>query len=236
MEIKEFLYAGKAKELYTTKDPDVLLVRYKDQATALDGQKKEEITGKGELNNAITTFFFQLLEDEGIESHFIRMLDAREMLVKRVSIIPLEVTVRNIVAGSMAARLGIIEGKELSCPVIEFYLKNDALHDPMVNHDHIRVLGLAAPDQVAVMEAVALRVNGILKSFLRKRGLILVDFKLEFGLYHGKVILADEISPDTCRFWDEKTGDKLDKDRFRRDMGGLLEAYREILKRIKGEN
>jgi phosphoribosylaminoimidazole-succinocarboxamide synthase len=235
MEKKELIYEGKAKQLFKTGDPDVLLLRYKDQATALDGLKKEDISGKGEFNNAIAALFFQLLEENGVESHFIRQLNEREMLVKKVSIIPVEVVVRNVAAGSMAKRLGIEEGVVLKKPVKEFFLKDDHLHDPLLNHDHVDMLDLAIPEEVEQMEAMALQVNDILRDYLKKLNITLVDFKLEFGRYKGRILLADEVSPDTCRFWDTRTGEKLDKDRFRRDMGGLLEAYQEVLNRLKGE-
>ncbi len=235
MEKKELLYEGKAKQLFKTEDPDVLLLRYKDQATAFDGLKKEDITGKGEFNNAIAALFFKILEENGVESHFIRQLNEREMLVKKVSIIPVEVVIRNVAAGSMAKRLGIEEGVVLKKPIKEFFLKDDDLHDPLLNHDHVDMLDLAIPEEVEQMEAMALKVNDILRDYLKKLNITLVDFKLEFGRYKGRIVLADEVSPDTCRFWDTNTGEKLDKDRFRRDLGGLLEAYGEVLSRLKGE-
>lgn len=235
METRELLYEGKAKQLFKTEDPDVLLLRYKDQATAFDGLKKEDISGKGEFNNAIAALFFKVLEEHGVESHFIRQLNEREMLVKNVSIIPVEVVIRNIAAGSMAKRLGMEEGVVLKKPIKEFFLKDDDLHDPLINYDHVDMLDLATPKEVEQMEEIALKVNDVLRSYLKKLHIILVDFKLEFGRYKGKIVLADEVSPDTCRFWDANTGEKLDKDRFRRDMGGLLEAYGEVLNRLKGE-
>jgi phosphoribosylaminoimidazole-succinocarboxamide synthase len=235
METRELLYEGKAKQLFKTEDPDVLLLRYKDQATAFDGLKKEDISGKGEFNNAIAALFFKVLEENGVESHFIEQLNEREMLVKNVSIIPVEVVIRNIAAGSMAKRLGIEEGVVLKKPIKEFFLKDDDLHDPLLNYDHVDMLDLAVPEEVEKMEEIALKVNDVLKDYLKKLNIILVDFKLEFGRYKGRTVLADEVSPDTCRFWDATTGEKLDKDRFRRDMGGLLEAYGEVLNRLKGE-
>jgi phosphoribosylaminoimidazole-succinocarboxamide synthase len=235
METRELLYEGKAKQLFKTEDPDVLLLRYKDQATAFDGLKKEDISGKGEFNNAIAALFFKVLEENGVESHFIEQLNEREMLVKNVSIIPVEVVIRNIAAGSMAKRLGIEEGVVLKKPIKEFFLKDDDLHDPLLNYDHVDMLDLAVPEEVEKMEEIALKVNDVLKDYLKKLNIILVDFKLEFGRYKGRIVLADEVSPDTCRFWDATTGEKLDKDRFRRDMGGLLEAYGEVLNRLKGE-
>ncbi len=235
MKAGELLYEGKAKQLFKTDDPDVLLIRYKDQATAFDGLKKADIAGKGEFNNTIASNFFQILQDQGVESHFIRQVGPREMLVKNVSIIPVEVVVRNIAAGSMAKRLGMDEGVVLKKPVKEIFLKDDDLHDPLINYDHVDMLDLATPEEVRIMEEVALKVNDILKDYLKKLNITLVDFKLEFGRFKGGIILSDEVSPDTCRFWDAQTGEKLDKDRFRRDMGGLLEAYGEVLNRLKGE-
>ena len=235
LEEGELLYEGKAKQLFKTDDPDVLLIRYKDQATALDGLKKEDISGKGEFNNAIASIFFRVLRDNGVENHFIRQVSGREMLVKNVQIIPVEVVVRNIAAGNMAKRLGMEEGTALQKPVKEFYLKDDELHDPLLNHDHVEMLELASPAEIARMEELSLKVNDILKKYLKELDIILVDFKLEFGRWQGGLILADEVSPDTCRFWDAGTGEKLDKDRFRRDMGGVLEAYGEVLTRLKGE-
>ena len=235
LEEGELLYEGKAKQLFKTDDPDVLLIRYKDQATALDGLKKEDISGKGEFNNAIASIFFRILRDNGVENHFIRQVSSREMLVRNVQIIPVEVVVRNIAAGNMAKRLGMEEGTALQKPVKEFYLKDDELHDPLLNHDHVEMLELASPAEIVRMEELSLKVNDILKKYLKELDIILVDFKLEFGRWQGGLILADEVSPDTCRFWDAGTGEKLDKDRFRRDMGGILEAYGEVLTRLKGE-
>lgn len=236
MEKKEFLYEGKAKILYATADADVVLVEYKDDATAFNGEKKGQIANKGVLNNKIASFFFEMLAQRGVESHFISRLSDREMLVKRLNILKVEVVTRNIAAGSLSKRLGLPEGTTLSRPVLEFYYKDDALGDPMINEYHIYAMDIATPAQVSQMSAAALTINEILTGYLRARNLLLVDFKLEFGLYHGKVLLGDEISPDTCRFWDVLTLEKLDKDRFRRDLGGVEEAYQEILNRLTGGN
>ncbi len=230
----EFLYEGKAKKIYRTDDPDYLLVEFKDDATAFDGIKKDSLADKGILNNRLSAIFFQLLEKNGIETHYLKTTSEREMLVKALEIIPVEVIVRNIAAGSMSKRLGIAEGIRLKKTVLEFSLKNDELHDPMINHYHIYALELANAEEMATIEKAALRVNEILIPFLEEKGITLVDFKLEFGRHQGKVILGDEISPDTCRFWDSSSGEKLDKDRFRRDLGGVVDAYREVLKRLEG--
>ena len=230
----EFLYEGKAKKIYRTDDPDYLLVEFKDDATAFDGIKKDSLADKGILNNRLAAIFFQLLEKNGIETHYLKTTSEREMLVKALEIIPVEVIVRNIAAGSMSKRLGIAEGIRLKKTVLEFSLKNDELHDPMINHYHIYALELANAEEMATIEKAALRVNEILIPFLEEKGITLVDFKLEFGRHQGRVILGDEISPDTCRFWDSSSGEKLDKDRFRRDLGGVVDAYREVLKRLEG--
>lgn len=236
MEKREQLYEGKAKRIYRTSLADQYWVEYKDDATAFNGEKKGTIAGKGELNNRITAIFFSLMKERGIDNHFIRLLSPTEQLVRKVEIIPLEVVVRNIAAGSLAKRLGLAEGTVLPHPVVEFYYKDDALGDPLVNHSHIKVLGVAGEDELAVLERIGLQVNEVLQGYLRKRGVILVDFKLEFGRTpEGEILLADEISPDTCRFWDAETMEKLDKDRFRRDLGHVEEAYREMLKRLGGE-
>ncbi|MDH7577024.1 MAG: phosphoribosylaminoimidazolesuccinocarboxamide synthase [Bacillota bacterium] len=228
------LYEGKAKRLYLTPDPDLLWMEYKDEATAFDGLKKDVIPGKGELNTLISAHLFALLEAAGISTHFVRLLGPQEMLVKRVDIVPLEVIVRNLAAGSLARRLGLPEGKALLSPVVDFCYKSDELHDPLVTEDQILALGLATPEQVRALRETALRCNEVLRAYLRTKGLELVDFKLEFGLHRGALILADEISPDTCRFWDVRTGEKLDKDRFRRDLGSLIPAYEEVWKRLQG--
>jgi len=231
---QQLLYEGKAKKVYATADPDLLVVEFKDDATAFNGLKKGQIVNKGVLNNRISAYFFSLLAAAGIPSHFVRVLSDREMLVKRLTILPVEVVVRHVAAGSLCKRLGLPEGTALGKTVLELYYKNDDLGDPLINEDHIRVLELATGDQVAEISAQALQVGKLLSAALREKGIILVDFKLEFGLFHGRVLLGDEISPDTCRFWDSGTGEKLDKDRFRRDLGGVSEAYTEVLKRLTG--
>ena len=228
----DMLYEGKAKKVFLTDDPDILWIEYKDDATAFDGKKKGTIMGKGELNNAISSIFFSMLKDHGIENHFVEKISDTEQLVKRTDIIMVEVIVRNIAAGGMAKRLGIPEGTPLKSTVVEFCYKSDELGDPMINDYHIAALDLATKEQVAEITDITLKVNEVLKQYLAERKVKLVDFKLEFGLFHGKVLLSDEISPDTCRFLDSETNEKLDKDRFRRDMGHVEDAYREILKRL----
>jgi phosphoribosylaminoimidazole-succinocarboxamide synthase len=232
----ELVYEGKAKKLFTTKDPNVLLVQYKDAATAFNGEKKEIIEGKGALNNKITSYFFDLLAENEVSSHFLERLSTLEQLVKRVTIIPLEVVVRNVTAGSFAKRLGLEEGKPLPFPIVEFYYKDDSLGDPLILEDHIYALEITSKEILEQMKEQSLQINKILYSHMEHRGIRLVDFKLEFGLdQNGQVLLADEISPDTCRFWDLQSGDKLDKDRFRRNLGNVLEAYQEIEKRLGGQ-
>ena len=236
MEKKEQLYEGKAKKVFATDDPALVIVSYKDDATALDGLKKGTILGKGAVNNRMSDFLFSLLEKEGIPTHFVKELNDREALVRKVSIVPLEVIIRNISAGSFAKRYGVEEGIVFSEPTIEFSYKNDALHDPLLNSYHALALGLATKEEIETIKTMAFRVNEILKAYFLKLNVRLVDFKLEFGrLPDGKIVLADEISPDTCRFWDLKTNEKLDKDRFRRDMGGVEDAYREMMHRVFGE-
>lgn len=236
MEKRDMLYEGKAKKVFKTDDPDLYVIEYKDDATAFNGQKRDQIAGKGELNNKISALFFELLRSKGLESHYVKRLSDREQLVRRVTIIPLEVVVRNIAAGSLAKRLGWEEGRELPRPVVEFYYKSDELGDPLINESHIAVLGVATPEQLDDITTQALKINEILTAYLRARNILLVDFKLEFGLdAEGRVLLADEISPDTCRFWDATTREKLDKDRFRRDLGGVEEAYEEVLHRLGGQ-
>jgi phosphoribosylaminoimidazole-succinocarboxamide synthase len=232
---KKPIYEGKAKQVFTTANPDELVVYFKDDATAFNGEKKGTIINKGVLNNKISTFFFELLSKHGIPHHFVRLLSDREMLVKRLDILKVEVVVRNITAGSLAKRIGWEEGKKLSRPVLEMYYKNDELGDPLINEYHIYAMGLAQPEQVAKMAEYALKINSILGEYLKDKKLELIDFKLEFGLHNGELLLGDEISPDTCRFWDSETGEKLDKDRFRRDLGNVEEAYHEILFRLTGE-
>jgi phosphoribosylaminoimidazole-succinocarboxamide synthase len=233
--MNELLYEGKAKRIYQTDDEQVVLVEYKDSATALNGLKKAEISGKGLLNNEITSLLFLKLKEQGIESHFIKRISMTEQLVKKVKIIPLEVVVRNVAAGSMSARLGIEEGRKLSTPFVEFYLKNDELGDPLVTIDHILELNVATAQEVDLLREKALEINTVLSPLFAEIGVILIDFKLEFGKdLESRIILADEISPDTCRLWDKQTNEKLDKDVFRRDLGSLTAAYRTILERLGG--
>jgi phosphoribosylaminoimidazole-succinocarboxamide synthase len=234
-EKREQLYEGKAKRVYRTDSPGLYLVDYKDDATAFNGAKKGSIQNKGVLNNLISTVFFRLLEEKGIPTHFVEQVSDREMLVKSLDIIKVEVVVRNIVAGSLSKRLGIPEGKVLAEPILEFYYKDDDLGDPMINKYHIRALGLATPAQMNKITELSLKVNKILLEYLSDKNIDLVDFKLEFGVHGGELVLGDEISPDNCRFWDKATHEKLDKDRFRRDLGGVEDAYHEILKRLLGE-
>ena len=236
MEKLEQLYEGKAKKVYKTNDPELYIVDYKDDATAGNGAKRGVIQGKGPINNRLSNYLMQMLEKKGIPTHFVRELSPRETLVKKVEIIPLEVIVRNIAAGSLSKRLGLEEGTVLKTPVLEYCYKNDALGDPMVNDYHIAAMGIASNEELKIIAGYSFKINELLSEFLRGAGIELVDFKLEFGrTSEGKIILADEISPDTCRFWDIKTHEKLDKDRFRRDMGGVEDAYKEVLKRLLGD-
>ena len=228
----EQLYEGKAKKVFLTDDPDVVIVSYKDDATAFNGIKKGQIKDKGIVNNICSNHLFRLLESKGIPTHYVEQINERETYVKKVQIVPLEVIVRNIAAGSMSKRLGIAEGTVLKKPVVEFSYKDDALGDPLINDDHALALCAATEDELATIKALALKVNDILKEYFAEIGVTLVDFKLEFGRYKGGIVLADEISPDTCRFWDSKTGEKLDKDRFRRDLEDVDKGYREIKKRM----
>lgn len=235
MEKGQLLYEGKAKRLYATDKEDILFVEYKDSATAFNGEKKAEIAGKGTLNNRITSLLFGKLKESGIESHFVEQLSDHEQLVKKVDIIPIEVVVRQVAAGSLAKRLGLVEGVELARPIVEFYYKDDDLGDPLINEDHIKLLNIASQDEVKALYEKSLHVNEVLTKFFKEIGVILVDFKLEYGRDEtGNVLLADEISPDTCRLWDEKTKQKLDKDVFRRDLGQLTDAYEIILSRLGG--
>lgn len=226
------LYEGKAKKIFEAEDKDQVIIYYKDDATAFNGAKKSEISGKGVLNNSITTMIFELLHKNGIETHFIEKLSEREQLCKKVEIVPLEVIVRNVAAGSMAKRLGIEEGRELNTTIFEICYKNDEFGDPLINDYHAVALGLTTFEELKTIYDTTAKINDILKEFFLKQNIKLIDFKIEFGRFKGKVILADEISPDTCRFWDANTNEKLDKDRFRRDLGNVEEAYCEILKRI----
>lgn len=233
MEKLEQLYEGKAKKVYTTTDPELLIVAYKDDATAFNGQKKGSIAGKGVINNQMSNRLMQRIEKSGIPTHFVRELSERETLVKKVTIVPLEVIVRNISAGSFSKRYGLEEGVQFDEPTIEFSYKNDELGDPLLNTFHAKALHLATDDEINTIKKYSFKVNEVLKNFWAECGVTLVDFKLEFGrLSDGTVVLADEISPDTCRLWDSTTGEKLDKDRFRRDLGGVEEAYAEIMKRL----
>ena len=236
MEKKEQLYEGKAKKVYATEDPNLVIVSYKDDATAFDGAKKGTIVGKGVINNQMTNRLMAKMEKAGIPTHFVRELSQRETLVKRVSIVPLEVIVRNISAGSFAKRYGVEEGIVFDAPTIEFSYKNDDLGDPLMNAYHAVALKVATWEEIDLIKNYAFRINTLLKGFLKSVGIDLVDFKLEFGkLSDGTIVLADEISPDTCRLWDEVTHEKLDKDRFRRDMGGVEDAYQEVMRRLMGD-
>ena len=226
------LYEGKAKKVYLTDDPDVLIVDYKDDATAFNGEKKGTIVGKGAINNRMSNYLFKQLEKEGIPTHLIEELSDRETAVKKVSIVPLEVIVRNVSAGSFSKRLGVPEGTEFTEPTIEFSYKNDELGDPLINDYFARALNLASWAEIETIKKYAFKINEVLKEFFLAAELRLIDFKIEFGRYHGTIILADEISPDTCRLWDVHTNEKLDKDRFRRDLGNVEEAYQEVMKRI----
>lgn len=229
---KEQLYEGKAKRVFLTDDPDVLIVDYKDDATAFNGIKKGTITGKGIINNKMTNHVFQLLEKEGVPTHFVKELSDRETAVKRVEIVPLEVIVRNVAAGSFSKRLGIPEGTEFAEPTIEFSYKNDELGDPLINSYFARALNLATWEEIETIKKYAFKINEVLKAYFLRADLKLIDFKIEFGRFQGQIILADETSPDTCRLWDVNTNEKMDKDRFRRDLGNVEEAYNEVFKRL----
>ena len=236
MEKTTQLYEGKAKKVFATENPEYVIVSYKDDATALDGLKKGTITGKGAINNRMSNFLCRLREKHGVPTHYVEELNDRETVVKKVSIVPLEVIIRNISAGSFAKRYGVDEGIVFDEPTIEFSYKNDDLHDPLINEYHARALKLATKEEIDTIKAMAFKVNEILKEYFLSLNVKLVDFKLEFGrLSDGTIVLADEISPDTCRFWDADTNEKLDKDRFRRDMGGVEDAYNEMMKRVFGE-
>ena len=235
MEKKQQLYEGKAKKVFATDDPALCIVSYKDDATAFNGLKKGTIVGKGVVNNRMTNMMMQLLEKNGVPTHFVQELSERDTLVKKVSIVPLEVIIRNVSAGSFSKRYGVEEGIPFDEPTLEFSYKNDDLGDPLLNTYHALALKLATKEEIACIETYAFKVNDVLREYFFALGVRLIDFKLEFGrLPDGTIVLADEISPDTCRFWDAKTGEKLDKDRFRRDMGGVEDAYREIFKRVTG--
>ncbi|WNM57176.1 phosphoribosylaminoimidazolesuccinocarboxamide synthase [Candidatus Nitrospira allomarina] len=228
------LYEGKAKKIFLTEKDDELIQYFKDDATAFNAEKRGTILEKGVVNNAISAKLFQHLADAGIPSHFIQQINDREMLTRRVKIIPVEVVVRNRATGSIVKRLGLEEGMIIDPPLIEFFYKDDSLGDPLISEDHIRLLKLATPGQIEELRHQALKINEVLKPFFQKKGMFLVDFKLEFGLWNGQIILADEISPDTCRFWDIQTGERMDKDRFRKDLGRIEETYQEVLKRVCG--
>lgn len=232
MEKKELLYEGKAKKVYTTENPDVLIVDYKDDATAFNGVKKGTIVGKGVVNNRMTNHIFRMLEEKGIPTHYIEELSDRETAVKKVEIVPLEVIVRNVAAGSFSKKLGIEEGFKLLSPTLEFSYKNDELGDPMINDYYAVAIGAATREEINKITELVFKINEILVDYFKSIKIDLIDFKVEFGRYKGQIILADEISPDTCRFWDSETHEKLDKDRFRRDLGHVEEAYEEIYRRI----
>lgn len=231
----QLLYEGKAKKVYSTENEDCLIVDYKDDATAFNGEKKGTIEGKGVINNRVSNHFFKMLEQKGIPTHFIEEISERETIVKKVEIVPLEVIIRNVAAGSFSKRYGVEEGTPLAIPTIEFSYKDDALGDPLINEYHAKALNLATDDEIKTITDIAFKVNALLSEYLLNIGIRLIDFKLEFGRYKGSIVLADEISPDTCRYWDKDTNKKLDKDRFRRDLGNVEDAYREILSRLMGE-
>lgn len=230
----EQIYEGKAKKVFRTNDPDLYWIQYKDDATAGNGQKRGTIVGKGVYNNRISAILFRYLAGNGVPTHFVRELSDREMLVNSLEIVPIEVVVRNVAAGSLAKRLGLPEGTPMKQTVLELYYKSDELGDPLINEYHVRAMDMATPDELRQIEELALRTNDLLGRYLAAHSLQLIDFKLEFGRHHGRILLGDEISPDTCRFWDPVTQEKLDKDRFRRDLGGVEEAYAEVLRRISG--
>ncbi len=235
MKQMELIYEGKAKKVYLTDDADCVIVSYKDDATAFNGQKRGTIVGKGVVNNKVSNHFFKLLESKGVPTHYVEQLSDRETVVRKVDIVPVEVIVRNKAAGSFTKRMGVAEGTELLCPILEYSYKNDELGDPFINSYYVRALGLATDEEMEKIKVYSFKVNEILSAYLKEYGVELIDFKLEFGRFHGDIILADEISPDTCRFWDIETGKKLDKDRFRRDLGDVEEAYQEIIRRLMGE-
>lgn len=235
IEKTEQLYEGKAKKVYATTDPDLVIVDYKDDATAFNGEKKGTIAGKGVINNKMTNYMFKLLEKEGIPTHLVEEISDRETIVKKVEIVPLEVIVRNVAAGSFSKKLGIEEGTPLKQPTLEFSYKNDDLGDPFINKYYALGLGLATEKEIEDITKYAFKVNDFMVKFFKNINIDLIDFKIEFGRFHDQIILADEISPDTCRFWDSTTHEKLDKDRFRRDLGGVEDAYQEMMKRVMGE-
>ncbi|HIX53251.1 MAG TPA: phosphoribosylaminoimidazolesuccinocarboxamide synthase [Candidatus Lachnoclostridium stercoripullorum] len=232
MEKKELLYEGKAKKVYATEDPDVLIVDYKDDATAFNGLKKGTIVGKGAINNRMTNHIFKILETKGVPTHYIEELSDRETAVKKVEIVPLEVIIRNFSAGSFAKKMGMEEGIKFKQPTLEFSYKNDDLGDPFINRYYALALGLATEEEIDAIEKYAFIVNDVMREYFDSLGIELIDFKIEFGRYHGQIILADEVSPDTCRLWDKETHEKLDKDRFRRDLGNVEDAYQEVFRRL----
>ncbi|HEV8438467.1 MAG TPA: phosphoribosylaminoimidazolesuccinocarboxamide synthase [Methylomirabilota bacterium] len=234
MEKREKIYEGKAKVVYATDTPGLVIQYFKDDATAFNALKRGTIAGKGIVNNRMSAVLFRLLDARGVPTHFVETLSDREMLCRRLDIIRIETITRNVVAGSLAKRTGLAEGTPLRQPVLELYYKSDSLGDPMINEEHVRMLKLARPMEVAWIKRMALRINGVLRPYFRRKGLLLVDFKLEFGRRAGRLWLGDEISPDTCRLWDIETSEKLDKDRFRRDLDGIEEAYREVYRRVVG--
>lgn len=228
------IYEGKAKKVFETDNNDLYIQEFKDDATAFDATKRGTIKGKGVVNNKISALLFRLLEERGVKTHFVELLSDREMLIKRLEIVPVEVTIRNVVAGGMAKMLGLEEGIILKEPVLEYHYKNDLLHDPLFNEYHIRALGMATDKELDVIKNNSFKINDVMKEFFSERGLDLIDFKLEFGRHKGEILLGDEISPDTCRLWDKATQRKMDKDRFRRDLGNIEETYQEVLKRVEG--
>ncbi len=232
MQKRKQIYEGKAKKVYETDDNDLYIQEFKDDATAFDATKRGTIKGKGIVHNKISVLLFRLLEKNGIKTHFVKLLSDREMLIKKLEIVPVEVTIRNVVAGGMAKMLGLKEGIKLKEPVLEYHYKDDKLHDPLFNEYHIKALGLANDKEMEEIKTDSFKINEVLKNFFSTKGLELVDFKLEFGRYKGEILLGDEISPDTCRLWDKTTQKKMDKDRFRRDLGDIEETYQEVLKRV----
>ncbi len=232
MQKGEFLYEGKAKRIYATDEPGILWMEFKDDATAGNGAKRGTIGDKGRINAEITRRVYEHLEASGVRTHLVRTESPTVLLVKKLEMFHLEVVVRNIAAGSLVKRIGLEEGREMAQPIVELYLKDDALGDPILNDEHVIALGLASPEELAGLKAAARRVNELLRPYFEERGILLVDFKLEFGKENGAIVLGDEVTPDTCRFWDAKTREKLDKDRFRQDLGGVEEAYQEVLRRV----
>ncbi len=233
MKRKDILYAGKAKSVYTTDDPGLLILEFRDDTSAFDGEKMAQLARKGRVNNYFNAFIMEKLAAAGIENHFVERISDTESLVRRLEMLPVECVVRNFAAGSLCRRLGVAEGLELAPPVFEFFLKNDALHDPMINESHIRTFGWATEEEVARMKELTLAVNGVLRELFAAGGLLLVDYKLEFGRFQGRLLLGDEFSPDGCRLWDRETREKLDKDRFRQGLGGVIEAYEEVARRLQ---